>query len=77
MPDKYNADMTLGDLLKDPVSEAFLKSLPGMGQMMDSPQMAQAMGFSLRQIQQFSEQMAPGQFSKEQLEEIDKGLKAL
>jgi hypothetical protein len=77
MPDKYSADMTLGDLLKDPVSAEFLKSLPGFGQAVDSPQMQQAMGFSLRQIQQFSEQMAPGQFTKEQLEQIDAGLKAL
>jgi len=77
MPDKYNADMTLGDLLEDPVSEKFLKSLPGMAQLIESPQAQMAMGFSLRQIQEYSEQMAPGQFTKEQLEEIDAGLKAL
>ncbi|MHA1729569.1 MAG: hypothetical protein ACTSWY_12705 [Promethearchaeota archaeon] len=77
MPDKYNVDMTLGDLLKDPVSEKFLRSLQGIGQDLDTPQIQQAMGFSLRQLQQYSEQMSPGQFSKEQLEQIDVGLKAL
>ncbi|MFW9896950.1 MAG: hypothetical protein ACFFDB_18265 [Promethearchaeota archaeon] len=77
MPDKYSVDMTLGDLLADPVSEKFLKSLPGMSQMIDSPQAQMAMGFSLRQIQQYAESMNPGQFTKEQLEQIDQGLKAL
>ena len=77
MPDKYNVDMTLGDLLEDEVSEKFLKGLPGMAQMIESPQAQMAMGFSLRQIQEYSEQMAPGQFTKEQLEQIDQGLKAL
>ena len=77
MPDKYNVDMTLGDLLADPVSEKFLKGLPGMAAMIDSPQAQMAMGFSLRQIQEYSESMAPGQFTKEQLEELDTALKAL
>ena len=77
MPDKYSADMTLGELLKDPVSEKFLKGLPGFGEALNNPQMAQAMGFSLRMIQQYSEQMAPGQFSKDMLEQIDAGLKLL
>lgn len=77
MPDKYNVDMTLGDLLKDPVSEKFLRSLPGFGEALDNPQLQQAMGFSLRMLQQYSEQMSPGQFSKEQLEQIDAGLKML
>jgi hypothetical protein len=77
LPDKYSVDMTLGDLLADPVSEKFLKDLPGMAALIDSPQAQMAMGFSLRQIQEYSEQMAPGQFTKEQLEQIDQGLKTL
>lgn len=77
MPDKFNVDMTLGDLLGNEESEKFLKSLPGMAQLIESPQAQMAMGFSLRQIQEYSESMSPGQFTKEQLEEIDKGLKAL
>lgn len=77
MPNKFNVDMTLGDLLKDPVSEKFLRDFPGVGENLDNPQMQQAMGFSLRMLQQYSEQMAPGQFSKEQLEQIDAGLKEL
>ncbi len=77
MPDKYSADMTLGELLEDPVSEKFLKGLPGMAALIESPQAQMAMGFSLRQIQEYSEQMAPGQFSKEQLEQLDVALKAL
>ena len=77
MPDKYSADMTLGELLEDPVSEKFLRDLPGMAAMIDSPQAQMAMGFSLRQIQEYAEQMSPGQFTKEQLEQIDAGLKAL
>ena len=77
MPDKYSVEMTLGDLLADPVSEAFLKGLPGMAAMIDSPQAQMAMGFSLRQIQQYAESMNPGQFTTEMLKEMDKGLKAL
>ena len=77
MPDKFNVDMTLGDLLADPVSEKFLRGLPGMAQMIDSPQAQMAMGFSLRQIQQYAESMNPGQFTKEMLDQIDAGLKAL
>jgi hypothetical protein len=73
----FSVDMTLGDLLENEVTEKFLKSLPGMAQLIESPQAQMAMGFSLRQIQEYSEQMAPGQFTKEQLEEIDAGLKAL
>ena len=46
-------------------------------QMIESPQAQMAMGFLLRQIQEYAEQMSPGQFTKEQLEEMDKGLKAL
>ncbi|MHA2280960.1 MAG: hypothetical protein ACXAC5_08920 [Promethearchaeota archaeon] len=77
MPDKYSVDMTLGDLLADPVSEEFLKSLPGMAEMIESPQAQMAMGFSLRQIQEYAESMNPGQFTKEMLEQMDAGLKAL
>ncbi|MHA1986956.1 MAG: hypothetical protein ACW98D_09985 [Promethearchaeota archaeon] len=77
MPDKYNVDMTLGDLLADPVSEAFLKGLPGMAAMIDSPQAQMAMGMSLRQIQGYAESMSPGQFTEEMLNQIDEGLKAL
>ncbi|MFX1500082.1 MAG: hypothetical protein ACFFDH_03860 [Promethearchaeota archaeon] len=75
MPDKYNVDMTLGELLEDEVSANYLKEK--IGALINSPQAQMAMGFSLRQIQQYSESMAPGQFSVEQLEELDKGLKAL
>ncbi len=75
MPDKYNVDMTLGDLLEDEVSGKFIRE--NLKQLVESPQAQMAMGFSLRQIQEYSEQMAPGQFSKEQLEELDKALKAL
>ncbi len=77
MPDKYSVEMTLGELLEDPVSEKFLKGLPGMAAMIDSPQAQMAMGFSLRQIQEYAEQMSPGQFTKEMLEQMDQGLKAL
>jgi len=77
MPDKYSVEMTLGDLLADPVSEKFLKGLPGMAAMIDSPQAQMAMGMSLTQIQEFSESMAPGQFTKEMLEQMNEGLKAL
>jgi hypothetical protein len=36
-----------------------------------------AMGMSLRQIQEYSESMSPGTWTKEQLEQLDAGLKAL
>jgi len=75
MPDKYNVEMTLGDLLEDEVSGKFLRE--NLKELVESPQAQMAMGFSLRQIQEYSEQMAPGQFSKEQLEDLDKALKAL
>jgi len=75
MPDKYNVDMTLGDLLEDEVSGKFLRET--LKQLVESPQAQMAMGFSLRQIQEYSEQMAPGQFTKEQLEQLDKALRAL
>lgn len=77
MPDKYSIEWTLGDLLADPVSEKFLRETPGMKELVDSPQAQMAMGFSLTQIQGYSESMAPGQFTKEMLEELDKNLKAL
>jgi hypothetical protein len=77
MPDKYSVEMTLGDLLADPVSEKFLKSLPGMAAMIDSPQAQMAMGMSLTQIQGYAESMSPGQFTKEMLDQINEGLKAL
>ena len=77
MPGKYSVENTLGELLEDPISEKFLKSLPGMATMIDSPQAQMAMGFSLTQIQQYAEQMSPGQFTKEMLEQMDEGLKAL
>ncbi|MFW9872916.1 MAG: hypothetical protein ACFFG0_07430 [Candidatus Thorarchaeota archaeon] len=48
-----------------------------MAQLIESPQAQMAMGFSLRQIQEYSESMAPGQFTKEQLDQIDDGLKGL
>ena len=75
MPDKYNVEMTLGDLLEDEVSGKFLRE--NLKELVESPQAQMAMGFSLRQIQEYSEQMAPGQFTKEQLDELDKALKAL
>ncbi|MFX1376904.1 MAG: hypothetical protein ACFFA0_13950 [Promethearchaeota archaeon] len=75
MPDKYSVDMTLGELLDDPVSGDFLRDR--LKQLVESPQAQMAMGFSLRQIQEYSESMAPGQFTKEMLEELDKALKAL
>ncbi|KKK40906.1 hypothetical protein LCGC14_0595660 [marine sediment metagenome] len=77
MPDKYSVEWTLGDLLADPVSEKFLRETPGTKELVDSPQAQMAMGFSLTQIQGYSESMAPGQFTKEMLEELDKNLKAL
>ena len=46
-------------------------------ELVESPQAQMAMGFSLRQIQEYSESMAPGQFTKEQLEQLDVALKAL
>ncbi len=75
MPDKYSVEMTLGDLLEDPVSGDFLRER--LKELVESPQAQMAMGFSLRQIQEYSESMAPGQFSKDMLEELDTALKAL
>ena len=75
MPDKYSVDMTLGELLEDPVSEKFVRE--NLKQLVESPQAQMAMGMSLRAIQEFSEQMAPGQFTKEMLEGLDTALKAL
>lgn len=75
MPDKFSVDMTLGDLLADPVSEAFLKE--NLKQLVESPQAQMAMGMTLRQIQEYTESMAPGQWTKEQLEQLDAALKAL
>ncbi len=77
MPDKYSVEMTLGDLLADPVSEKFLRETPGIKELVDSPQAQMAMGFSLTQIQGYAESMSPGQFTKEMLEQMDEGLKAL
>lgn len=76
MPDKYNVDMTLGELLEDEVSGKYLRETLGE-EVIDNPQMQMAMGFSLRQIQEFAEQMAPGRFPAEKLEELDAGLRAL
>jgi len=45
--------------------------------MIDSPQAQMAMGMSLTQIQGYAESMSPGQFTKEMLDQIDEGLKAL
>jgi hypothetical protein len=75
MPDKFSVDMTLGDLLADPVSEKFLKE--NLKELVESPQAQMAMGFTLRQIQEYAESMNPGQFTKEQLEQLDAALKAL
>ncbi|MHA2398283.1 MAG: hypothetical protein ACXADU_05280 [Promethearchaeota archaeon] len=75
MPDKFSVDMTLGDLLADPVSEAFLKE--NLKQLVESPQAQMAMGMTLRQIQEYTESMAPGQWTKEMLEQLDTALKAL
>ena len=75
MPNKYNVDMTLGDLLKDKVSGKWLRE--NLKELVDNPQTKMAMGFSLRQIQQFSESMAPGQFTKEQLDQVDAALRKL
>jgi hypothetical protein len=75
MPDKFSVDMTLGDLLADPVSEAFLKE--NLKQLVESPQAQMAMGMTLRQIQEYTESMAPGQWTKEMLDQLDAALKAL
>ncbi len=75
MPDKYNVDMTLSELLEDEVSGNYLREK--LGELLNSPQAQMAMGFSLRQIQQFAESMAPGQFPAEKLDELDAGLRAL
>ena len=75
MPDKFSVEMTLGDLLEDPVSGAFLRER--MKDLVEGPQAQMAMGFSLRQIQEYAESMAPGQFTKDMLEELDTALKAL
>jgi hypothetical protein len=48
-----------------------------MKDLVNDPQTKMAMGFSLRQIQEFSESMAPGEFTKKQLEDVDKALRAL
>ncbi|MHA2182994.1 MAG: hypothetical protein ACXAAH_16360 [Promethearchaeota archaeon] len=75
MPDKYSVEMTLGDLLADPVSEKFIRE--NLKALVDSPQAQMAMGMSLRQIQEYSESMSPGTWTKEQLDMLDAGLKAL
>ncbi|MFX1325451.1 MAG: hypothetical protein ACFE8N_10870 [Promethearchaeota archaeon] len=75
MPDKYNVDMTLGELLEDEVSGKFLRE--NLKQLVESPQAQMAMGFSLRQIQQYAENMAPGTFTQEQLDQLDAALRAL
>ena len=75
MPNKYNVDMKLGDLLKDKVAGKWLRE--NMKDLVNDPQTKMAMGFSLRQIQEFSESMAPGEFTKKQLEDVDKALRAL
>jgi hypothetical protein len=75
MPNEYNVDMTLGDLLKDKVAGKWLRE--NLKDLVDNPQAKMAMGFSLRQIQQFTETMAPGQFTKKQLEEVDAALRKL
>jgi hypothetical protein len=67
--------MTLGDLLKDKVAGKWLRE--NMKELVDNPQAKMAMGFSIRQIQQFTETMAPGQFTKKQLEEVDAALRKL
>ncbi len=75
MPDKYSVDMTLGDLLEDEVSGKYLRE--NLKELVESPQAQMAMSFTLRQIQEYAEQMSPGRFTKEQLEQLDKALKAL
>jgi hypothetical protein len=75
MPDKFNVDMTLGELLEDPVSGDFIRT--NLKQLVESPQAQMAMGFSLRQIQEYSESMNPGQFTKEMLDQLDAALRAL
>ncbi|NVM18880.1 MAG: hypothetical protein HWN80_14280 [Candidatus Lokiarchaeota archaeon] len=75
MPDKYNVDMTLGELLEDEVSGKYLRE--NLTELVENPQTQMAMGFSLREIQGYVESMAPGRFSEEKLEEIDAALKAL
>jgi hypothetical protein len=67
--------MKLGDLLKDKVAGKWLRE--NMKDLVNDPQTKMAMGFSLRQIQEFSESMAPGEFTKKQLEDVDKALRAL
>ena len=44
MPDKYSVEMTLGDLLADPVSEKFMRE--NLKALVDSPQAQMAMGMS-------------------------------
>jgi len=75
MPDKYSVEMTLGDLLADPVSEKFMRE--NLKALVDSPQAQMAMGMTIRQIQEYTESMTPGQWTKEQLDQLDVGLKAL
>lgn len=43
MPDKYNIDMTLGDLLEDEVSGKFLRE--NLKQLVESPQAQNGNGF--------------------------------
>jgi hypothetical protein len=76
MPDKYNVDMTLGELLDDEISGKYLREALGEA-VVDNPRMQMALGFSIRQIQEFIEQTAPGRFPAEKLEELDAGLRAL
>jgi len=71
-----SADSTIQQILDDPKGKAVLQKHWG-DEALNNPQLAQAMGFSLRMVQGFVEGQAPGTFTKEMLDAVDADLKAL
>ena len=71
-----SADSTIQEILDNPAGKEIFRKHLG-DEALNNPQLAQAMGFSLRMVQGFIEGQAPGMFTKEMLEAVDAELKAL
>lgn len=71
-----SADSTIQQILDDPKGKEIFRKHLG-DEALNNPQLAQAMGFSLRMVQGFVEGQAPGSFTKEMLDAVDADLKAL
>lgn len=71
-----SADSTIQDILDSKEGKEILRKHLG-DEAINNPQLAQAMGFSLRIVQDFAEAQVPGMFTKETLEAVDAELKAL